>query len=132
MSAQELVYLTLREAADRVRLRQVSPVELLDAVLTRTSALEPQINAYITPLFDQARAAARQAEQEITAGQYRGPLHGIPIALKDNYWTQGVKTTAGSKFLADFVPAEDGTVVAKLRAAGAVITGKCNMHELAL
>ncbi len=66
------------------------------------------------------------------AGQYRGPLHGIPIALKDNFWTQGVKTTAGSKILAVFVPTEDGTVVAKLRSAGAVITGKCNMHELAL
>jgi aspartyl-tRNA(Asn)/glutamyl-tRNA(Gln) amidotransferase subunit A len=132
MSAQDLVYLTLHEAADRVRLRQVSPVELLDAVLARTRALEPQINAYITTMFDEARAAARQAEQEITAGQYRGPLHGIPIALKDNFWTRGVRTTAGAKFLADFVPTEDATVVARLRAAGAVITGKCNMHELAM
>src|SRR4051812_23529105 len=132
MSAQELVYLTLREAADRVRQRQVSPVELLDAVLTRTSALEPQINAYITPLFDQARGAARAAEQEIAAGQYRGPLHGIPVALKDNYWTRGVTTAAGAKLLADFVPPEDGAVVARLRAAGAIITGKTNMHELAI
>jgi aspartyl-tRNA(Asn)/glutamyl-tRNA(Gln) amidotransferase subunit A len=132
MSAQELVYLSLREAADLVRQRQVSPVELLDAVLARTEALEPRLNVYITPMFEQARAAAREAEREILAGRYRGPLHGIPIALKDNYWTQGVRTTAGSKFLAEFVPPEDGTVVAKLRAAGAVITGKCNMHELAI
>src|SRR5581483_7893 len=132
MSAQDLVYLTLREAADRLRQRQLSPVELLDAVLARTALLEPQINAYITPMFDQARAAAAQAEREITAGQYRGPLHGIPIALKDNFWTRGVRTTAGSKFLADFVPTEDATVVTRLRAAGAVITGKCNMHELAM
>ena len=131
MSAQELVYLTLREAADRVRQRQVSPVELLDALLARTQALEPQINAYITPMFDQARAAAREAEREITAGQYRGPLHGIPIALKDNFWTRGVRTTAGSKFLADFVPTEDATVVAKLRAAGAIIIAKTQMTELA-
>ncbi len=132
MSAQELAYLSLREAADRVRQRQVSPVELLEAVLARTSALEPRIHAYITPTFDEAMAAARQAEQEIMAGRYLGPLHGIPIALKDNYWTRGVKTTAGAKLLADFVPTEDGTVVSKLRAAGAVLTGKLNMHELAM
>jgi len=132
VSAQELVYLSLREAADRVRQQQVSPVELLQAVLARTDALEPRIHAYITPTFDEAMAAARQAEREIMAGRYLGPLHGIPVALKDNYWTRGVKTTAGSKFLADFVPTEDSTVVAKLRAAGAVITGKLNMHELAM
>lgn len=129
---QELAYLSLREAADRVRTRQVSPVELLNAVAVRTNALEPQLNAYITLMFDQAMVAAQAAEQAIMAGQYRGPLHGIPIALKDNYWTQGVRTTAGSKIMAEFVPPEDGTVVAKLREAGAVITGKCNMHEFAL
>src|SRR3954469_9538653 len=132
MSVQDLVYLSLREAAEQVQERSVSPVELTAAVLARTEALEPQVHAYITPMFDEAAAAARQAEQEIMAGRYRGPLHGIPIALKDNYWTAGVRTTAGSKILADFVPPEDGTVVARLRAAGAVITGKCNMHELAL
>lgn len=82
MSAQELVYLSLREAAERVRQRQVSPVELLDAVLTHTSALEPQINAYITPLFDQARAAARQVEQEITAAYEQAtPWHQRHPAL---------------------------------------------------
>jgi aspartyl-tRNA(Asn)/glutamyl-tRNA(Gln) amidotransferase subunit A len=132
VDTQALYYLSLREAADLVRERRVSPVELLSAVLVRTSALEPRIHAYITPTFDEAMAAARVAEREILAGQYRGPLHGIPVALKDNCWTQGVKTTAGAKLLADFVPTEDATVVAKLRAAGAVITGKLNMHELAM
>jgi aspartyl-tRNA(Asn)/glutamyl-tRNA(Gln) amidotransferase subunit A len=132
MSTQDIAYLSLADAAEHIRSRQLSPVELLDAVLRRTSALEPQLNVYITPMFDQAQDAARQAEQEIMAGQYRGPLHGIPVALKDNYWTQGVRTTAGSKILAEFVPGEDATVVAKLRAAGAVITGKTNMHEWAL
>src|SRR4051812_5448396 len=132
MSVQDLVYLSLREAAEQVQQRRVSPVELTAAVLARTEALEPRVHAYITPMFDEALAAARQAEQEIMAGRYRGPLHGMPIALKDNYWTAGVRTTAGSKILADFVPPEDGTVVARLRDAGAVITGKCNMHELAL
>ena len=132
MSAQELVYLTLREAADRVRQRQVSPVELLDAVLTRTSALEPQINAYITPLFDQARGAARQAEQEITAGQYRGPLHGIPIALKDNYWTQGVKTTAGSNSWRTSSRRKTPPWWRSCARREPSSPGKCNMHELAL
>jgi aspartyl-tRNA(Asn)/glutamyl-tRNA(Gln) amidotransferase subunit A len=132
VSLQELVYLSLREAAEQMRQRRLSPVELTSAVVARTVALEPDVHAYITPLFDTAVAAARQAEQEIMDGQYRGPLHGIPIALKDNYWTQGVRTTAGSKILGDFVPTEDGTVVARLRAAGAIFTGKCNMHELAL
>ncbi len=107
-------------------------MELTAAVLARTSAFEPQVHAYITPLLDEAAAAARQAEREIMSGRYRGPLHGIPIALKDNYWTAGVRTTAGAKIFADFTPPENGTVVARLREAGAIFTGKCNMHELAL
>ena len=132
MSAEALAFLPLREAADRLRRREVSPVEVLEAVLERTAAVDPRLHAYVTPTFDAAREEARAAEQEIAGGHYRGPLHGIPIALKDNYWTRGVATAAGSKVLADFVPAEDGTVVARLRAAGAVITGKTNMHELAV
>lgn len=132
MNTEDLAYLSLREAADGVRRREWSPVELLDAVVAQATALEPDVNAYITRLFDQAAAAARRAEQEIQAGAYRGPLHGIPIAHKDNFWTRGVRSTAGSKILADFVPAEDATVVAKLAAAGAVLTGKLNMHEMAL
>jgi aspartyl-tRNA(Asn)/glutamyl-tRNA(Gln) amidotransferase subunit A len=132
MSAGELVYLSLSEAAERIRKRQVSPVELLAAVQARTTALQPKLNAYITPMFDAAMADARKAEREIIGGHYRGPLHGIPMALKDNHWTSGVRTTAGSKILSDFVPTEDATVVTKLRAAGAVITGKTNMHEWAL
>jgi aspartyl-tRNA(Asn)/glutamyl-tRNA(Gln) amidotransferase subunit A len=132
VSLQDLVYLSLREAAEQIRQRQLSPVELMSAVRARTEALEPDVHAYITLLLDAAAAAAHQAEQEIMGGHYRGPLHGIPIALKDNYWTRGVRTTAGSKILGDFVPSEDGSVVASLREAGAVFTGKCNMHELAL
>lgn len=128
---EELAYLSLREVAAHLRDRKVSPVEVLDAVLARTAVVDPQAHAYVTPMFEEARAAARAAEREI-AGQYRGPLHGVPIALKDNFWTQGIVTAAGSKLLADFIPPEDGTVVARLRAAGAIITGKTNMHELAL
>ncbi len=132
MSGEELIYLSLREAADRLRQRALSPVALLDAMVARTAAVEPRLNAYVRPMFDQARAEAEAAEREIAAGQYRGPLHGIPVALKDNYWTRGVTTAAGAKLLADFVPPEDGAVVAKLRAAGAIISGNTNMHELAI
>ena len=132
MDADALSYLSLAEVAEQLRQRAVSPVEVLEAVLARTDAVEPRLRAYVTPTFDAARAAARAAEQEIAGGRYRGPLHGIPIALKDNYWTRGVVTAAGAKLLADFVPPEDGTVVAKLRAAGAILTGKTNMHELAI
>jgi aspartyl-tRNA(Asn)/glutamyl-tRNA(Gln) amidotransferase subunit A len=132
VDADALSYLSLAEVAEQLRQRAVSPVEVLEAVLARTDAVEPRLRAYVTPTFDAARAAARAAEQEIAGGRYRGPLHGIPIALKDNYWTRGVVTAAGSKLLSDFVPPEDGTVVAKLRAAGAILTGKTNMHELAI
>jgi aspartyl-tRNA(Asn)/glutamyl-tRNA(Gln) amidotransferase subunit A len=132
VSASDLIYLSLREAADRLRRREVSPVEVLEVAIEQTTAVEPRLNAYVRPMFDEALVDARQAEREIAAGRYRGPLHGIPIALKDNYWTRGVTTAAGSKLLADFVPPEDGTVVQRLRAAGAVITGKTNMHELAI
>jgi aspartyl-tRNA(Asn)/glutamyl-tRNA(Gln) amidotransferase subunit A len=121
----------LHEVATLVGERQLSPVELLDAVIARTEALEPRINAYITPMFEQARTAARQAEAEILGGVYRGPLHGIPIAVKDNFWIRDVRTTAGSRLLENFIPEENAAAVERLLAAGAVITGKCNMHELA-
>lgn len=132
MSAADLAYLPLYEVAALVREWAVSPTELVEAAIARTRAHDPQINAYVTPMFDAALAEARAAEGEIAAGRYRGPLHGIPVALKDNYWTRGVPTAAGAKALADFVPAEDGAVVSRLRAAGAIITGKTNMHELAI
>jgi aspartyl-tRNA(Asn)/glutamyl-tRNA(Gln) amidotransferase subunit A len=125
-------YLSLREVSDRLADRQLSPVELLNALIDRTTTVEPKVRAYITTMFDSAMEEALAAERDIGAGRWRGPLHGVPIALKDNFWTRGVRTTAGSKVLSDFVPAEDGTVVTKLRAAGAVIVGKTNMHEWAI
>lgn len=110
---------------------KLSPVELVDAFLARIEQLNPKLNAYITVTAESAREAARAAEQEIAHKRYRGPLHGIPIALKDNIHTRGVRTTAGSKVLGDFVPAEDATVAARLREAGAILLGKTNMHEFA-
>src|SRR5215208_3268847 len=119
VATSELVYLTLREAADRIERRELS-------------AVEPRVHAYITLTAEAARAAAAEADREIAAGQYRGPLHGMPIGLKDNYYTRGVRTTGGAKVLADFVPDVDATVVARLHEAGAVLTGKLNLHELAI
>jgi aspartyl-tRNA(Asn)/glutamyl-tRNA(Gln) amidotransferase subunit A len=130
-TSQGLHQLSLIEAADKVVQREVSPIELTDAVLKQIEHAEPKINAFITVLEDQARAAAKAHEAMIRAGYYLGPLHGIPIALKDNLYTGGVRSTAGSKILADFVPEVDATVVARLRAAGAVFVGKTNMHEFA-
>ncbi len=110
---------------------KVSPVELLEAYLGRIEKLNAKLNAYMTVMAETARAEARAAEVEIRRKEYRGPLHGIPIALKDNIYTKGVRTTAGSKVLAEFVPDADATVVERLRAAGAIVLGKTGMHEFA-
>jgi len=127
----ELAYASIAEVAPRLASRDLSPVELSQACLDRIACFNQPINAFITVLGDSALAEASQAEREIAHGQYRGPLHGIPIAHKDLYFTRGVRTTAGSRVLRDFVPEYDATVVARLRAAGTVIVGKLNMHEFA-
>ncbi|MPZ22117.1 MAG: hypothetical protein GEU28_00905 [Dehalococcoidia bacterium] len=123
--------LTVVEAAAAIRTRQLSPTELTEAVLARIETLDPEINAYITVLYDEAREMARAAQDEIAAGQDRGPFHGIPVGLKDLVDLQGVPTTGGTSFLRDNVAAEDGYLVGRLREAGAVFTGKLNMHEIA-
>jgi aspartyl-tRNA(Asn)/glutamyl-tRNA(Gln) amidotransferase subunit A len=127
----ELTNLTIAEAAERLRTKDLSPVELTNAYLARIERLNPSINAYITVTADRAREDAQRAEDEIAAGNYRGPLHGVPIALKDLYATQGIRTTAGSKILADWLPDADSTAARKLREAGGVLLGKTNTHEFA-
>ncbi|TAK57701.1 MAG: Asp-tRNA(Asn)/Glu-tRNA(Gln) amidotransferase GatCAB subunit A [Dehalococcoidia bacterium] len=127
----ELCTLTLEYAAALVASKQVSPVELTEAALARIAALNPKLNAFMTVTEDAAREAARAAEREIASGTYRGQLHGIPIAVKDLFATKGVRTTAGSKILSDWVPDFDATVVTKLNHAGAVSLGKLGMHEWA-
>lgn len=127
----ELCTLTLAEQARLLRTRQASPVELLESTFRQIKRLDGRLNAYVTIMRDSAMAEARAAESEIARGSYRGPLHGIPIALKDLLYTKGVRTTGGSKILADFVPDEDATVVRRLKEAGAVLTGKTGMHEFA-
>ena len=129
--ADELHYLTITEAAELIRNRQLSPVELARAHLARIESLQPKLHAYITVTADAALAQARAAETAIAAGDYKGPLHGIPLAHKDIVWTKGVRTTAHSKLLADWIPAEDATVYAKLTNAGAVSLGKTSLHEFA-
>jgi len=126
-----LTALSLAEASELVRTRKVSPVELTQACLRRTVALNPKLNAFITVTADSALARAREAEEELQKGRSRGPLHGIPIALKDLVDTAGVRTTAASGVFKDRVPTQDAEVVRRLRAAGAVLLGKLNMHEFA-
>lgn len=126
-----LMHKPIRELADMLKSRAVSPVELTRECLQRIEATEPAINAYITVTAEAALAAARTAEQEITAGRYRGLLHGIPYSAKDLYQTRGIRTTAGSAVLADHVPARDAATIERLTGAGAVLVGKNNLHEFA-
>lgn len=131
VSESDLAFLSLEQAARLLCGRKITPVELLESVLARIERLNPKLNAFITVLPDEARRAALRAEREIFRGHYRGLLHGIPISLKDNFWTRGVRTTAGSRILEDFVPEADSTVARRLARAGAVLVGKTNLHEFA-
>ena len=122
---------TISELAPRLRRREISPVEITRACLQRIEELNPALNAFITVMMDSALSDAQKAEAEILRGEWRGPLHGIPIALKDLIDTAGVRTTAASAVHKDRIPSEDADVVRRLRIAGAVIVGKNNLHELA-
>src|SRR5450755_126854 len=123
--------LTLTEAAEQIRNRRLSPVELTRECLLRIERLNPILNAFIAVTADTAIEEARRAEAEITGGNWRGPLHGIPIGLKDLFDTAGVRTTAASNQYRNRVPVEDAEVVRRLKQAGAVLVGKLNMHEFA-
>ena len=128
----ELCSKTLSEVAGLIKKKEVSPVELTQAMLDRIAALDGKLYSYITVTVDLALQQARAAEQEISKGTYRGPLHGIPIAVKDLCYTKGIRTTCASKILANWVPDYNATVVEKLAAAGAVLLGKLGMTEFAL
>lgn len=127
--ASELPALTIAEAAKRLESRQLSPVELTRAVLERIDRLNPRVGAFITVAADQAMDAARAAEREIQQGRYRGPLHGIPLGVKDTYYTKGILTTAASPVLKDFVPEFDAAIVERMKAGGAIVVGKLNLPE---
>jgi aspartyl-tRNA(Asn)/glutamyl-tRNA(Gln) amidotransferase subunit A len=123
--------LSLSDVSQLLRQKAISPVELTQACLARIEALNPALNAFITVTPESALAAAHSAEAQIARGHWKGPLHGIPIAVKDLLDTAGIRTTAASALFKDRVPAEDAEVVRRLRAAGAILLGKLNMHELA-
>lgn len=128
---EDLCWLTLEQAGEMVRRKKTSPVELTRACLHRIEKLNPSLNAFITVTADTALSQAKEREAELRAGRPRGPLHGIPIALKDLIDTAGVRTTAGSKEWADRIPTKDAEVVRRLKEGGAILLGKLNMDEFA-
>src|SRR2546427_3721026 len=128
---KDLAFLTISELSELIRTRKVSPIEITQTILERIEKLNPALNAYITVTPDLAMRSAREAESEIQQRKWRGPLHGVPVALKDLFDTAGVRTTAASALFKDRVPEQDAEVVRKLKAAGAVLIGKTNMHEFA-
>ncbi|MGE5303575.1 MAG: amidase [Alphaproteobacteria bacterium] len=129
MAATDLCDLGLDDLARRIESRQVSSSEAVEAALEKLDKLNPQLNAFITVAHAQARQAARRADEELSRGVYRGPLHGVPVSVKDLFFTAGLRSTGGSRILADWVPDEDSAVVERLKAAGAVILGKTNLDE---
>ena len=132
MDKSELPFLSASELSQLIASRQVSPVEATEAYLERIDSLDFKFNAYLTVTRQMAMDAARDAEREIAAGQHRGPMHGVPVAVKDQFHSAGVRTTGGSRLLADFVPDEDATVIANLKRAGAILLGKTNLTEFAI
>jgi aspartyl-tRNA(Asn)/glutamyl-tRNA(Gln) amidotransferase subunit A len=127
----DLAFLSIAEASALIQSRKLSPVEYVEALIQRTESLNPQLHAYITPTFDLARQQAQQAERDIAAGVYRGPMHGIPFALKDIYDTRGILTSGHSRVCQQRLPDRDATIVTKLYEAGAILMGKLATHEFA-
>src|SRR5271166_2431879 len=129
--SEVLISRPIHQLAPLLEKREISPVELFDEAIERIHQLQPKLNSFITITEEDGRKAAIDAESEIRKGQYRGPLHGIPISIKDLFATRGIRTTAGSKVLAEWIPDYDATAVARLHQAGMVLVGKTNMHEFA-
>ena len=132
MDRADIPFLSASELSRLIQKREVSPVEATEAYLDRIDALNFKFNAYFTVSRDEATAAAKHAEAAIASGNSLGPMHGVPFAVKDQVWTEGIRTTGGARLTADFVPEEDSTVVANLKRAGAILLGKTNMTEFAL
>ena len=132
MNQSEIPFLTVGELSRLIEAKELSPVEVTQAYLRRIDDLDFKFNAYLTVCRRQALEQAREAEAAIARGDYQGPMHGIPVAVKDQVSTQGIRTTNGSRILADFIPDQDATVVANLKKAGAILLGKNNQSEFAL
>ena len=131
MESLDLCYMSAGQLSKLIERKELSPVDIIEAHLARIEATEPVLNSFITLLPDEARAAARRAEADIQRGNYLGPLHGIPVALKDLFNTAGVRTTSGSRIFDTFIPDQDCTVAMRFRQAGAILLGKLNMHQFA-
>src|ERR1700688_4812223 len=129
--SDDLAFLTISELSELIRTKKTSPVEVTRVMLQRIEKLNPILNAHITVTSEEAMKSAQNAEKEIHQGKWRGPLHGVPLALQDLFDTAGVRTTAASALFKDRVPEQAAEVVRKLKAAGAVLLGKLNMHEFA-
>ena len=129
MDKAEIPFLSVTQLGGLIESREVSPVEVVESYLERIDSLNDRLYAYLTVCSDQALQAARESERELSQGEYRGPLHGVPVAVKDQLNTAGIRTTSGTPIFKDFVPDEDATVVAKLKSAGAILLGKLNMTE---
>ena len=132
MTTESLTSMTIEELAPRIKSGEVSPVEVTEAALAQAERLQPLVNSFITILADEARQQAKEREAAIKKGNYRGPLDGIPIGIKDSLATKGIRSTIGSKVLRNNVPEEDAVVVEKCKEAGAIILGKENMEEFAM
>src|SRR5229473_867024 len=131
-SSDDLARLTISEAARRIRSKEITGTELVQACLERIKVFNPKVNAYITVMQEEALAQAAQLDSEAKAGKFRGALHGVPIALKDNIDTAGTRTTGGSAVFDDRFPDADADVVRRLKEVGAVIIGKTNLQEFAM
>jgi aspartyl-tRNA(Asn)/glutamyl-tRNA(Gln) amidotransferase subunit A len=125
-------YASISEVSELIRQKQISPLELTKGCLERIEKLQPQLNAFITVTAEQALQDAANAEQEIQAGKWKGPLHGIPVAVKDFFDTAAIRTTAGFAPFENRVPTKDAELVTRLKEAGAIMVGKLNMHELGM
>lgn len=132
MDKKDIPFLSATELGGRIQSREISPVEAVEAYLARIEEVEPKLNSYITLLADEALEDAREAEAEIAGGSYKGVLHGVPVGVKDQIHTKGIRTSDASKLRENFVPKEDATVVANLKRAGAIVLGKTNLTEFAL
>ena len=132
MDRGDIPYLSAGDLSRLIEKKEVSPVEATEAYLDRIDDLDFKFNAYLTVCRDLAMDAAREAEKAIAMGNYLGPMHGVPVAVKDQFWGKGIRSTGGSRILMDFVPDEDATVIANLKRAGAVLLGKTNVTEFAV
>lgn len=128
----DLPFLTIKQASELIKKKEISPVDLTQAILNRIKDIDQNLNTYVTVLSDKASESAKKAEDEISSGNYKGPLHGIPLGLKDIFITKDITTTCGSKMLENFIPPYNATVTEKLLNSGAVILGKNNMDEFAM